>query len=141
MIIPVKKIVSMIRKSSYHNHIIQTNPRHRKEELQNTNSCKAWHEEDNLSKAINSLFAIKMIAKIDESKLLNNKTRTKLRTPKYNGSNNEQGININRTTASERTAAYVTGGLKCIFSVIKSSPKILLFLKHRTCTVWLNSSQ
>ena len=44
----------------YHNHKQQTNPLHREEEPKNTTR----HQEDKLSKAINSLFPIKMIANI-----------------------------------------------------------------------------
>ena len=46
----------MIRK--YHNHKLQTNPWHRKEEPLTITR----HQEDKLSKAISSLFLIKMIA-------------------------------------------------------------------------------
>ena len=53
------KKVSMIRK--YYNHTLQTNPRHRKEELQDTRN---WQEVKQ-SKATSSLFPIKMIAKLE----------------------------------------------------------------------------
>ena len=53
----------MIRK--YHNHTLQTNPRHREEEQQNVYSNKL-HLYDNNSKATSFLFLFsKMIAKLE----------------------------------------------------------------------------
>ena len=51
----------MIRK--YHNHILQTNPRHREEEPQNNNN----HKEDKPSNATSSLFPNKMIANLERT--------------------------------------------------------------------------
>ena len=56
----------MIRK--YHNHKPQNNPWHREEEPHNHHG----HHEDNFSKATGSLFPIKMIAKLEWTKM--NKT-------------------------------------------------------------------
>ena len=44
-----------------------------------------------------------------------------LQTPTMGVTINKKANN-NRTTALERTAAYATGGLKCIFTGTKSSP-------------------
>ena len=49
-----KTYVSMIRK--YHNNTLQTNPRHREKDQQNTDSPK--HQEDNKIKASSSLKTI-----------------------------------------------------------------------------------
>ena len=57
----------MIR--NYNNHTLQTNPRHHEEEPQNT---VTRHQEDSLSKAASPLFPIKMIAKLEGHKVLNN---------------------------------------------------------------------
>ena len=47
----------------YHNHTLQTNPRHREEELHKITR----HQEDKQSKATSSLFPIKMIAKLEKA--------------------------------------------------------------------------
>ena len=92
----LSNLVSMIRKN--YNHKLQTNP------------WKSWttikkHQEDKQSKATSSLFPIKMIAKLE--RILSDECTTKHRTitDSHNGSNNKPGINNNRTTALERTAA------------------------------------
>ena len=56
------------------------------------------HQENNESETNISLFPIKMIAKLDGHKVLNNKT--KLRTPTNNESNNKQQNNHRLTTES-----------------------------------------
>ena len=89
-----KKQVSMI--SKYHNHTLQTNPRNREEEPQNTDCHKECNQ---LS------LSLSHDAKLDRHKVLNNKARTKHRTPTANGSNNKQVFNNKGTTALERTAA------------------------------------
>ena len=48
-----------------------------------------------------------MIAKLEGHKVLNNKTRTKDRTPTINESENEQYTINNRTTVLERTVTWV----------------------------------
>ena len=88
----------MIRK--YHNHKLQTTPRHREEEplnhhetpgrqIKQSNQLSLPHQDD-----------------------CNTRTDTKQHTTKHrtitdshNGSNNKQKVNNNRTTALERTAA------------------------------------
>ena len=55
----IKKVVSIIRK--YHNHKPQTNPW----TTRRSHTCITRHQEDKLSKATCSLFAIKMIAKLE----------------------------------------------------------------------------
>ena len=70
------------------------------------------HQEDKQSKAIGSLFPIKMIAKLEWTQS-NSEHTTKHRTitESHNGSYNQQRINNNnRTTAPERTAAKASGG-------------------------------
>ena len=52
----------MIRK--YHNHTLQTNPRHYEEVPQNTNHHNTLGKQ---SKATSSLFPIKMIAKLERT--------------------------------------------------------------------------
>ena len=86
----------MIRK--YHNHTLQTTPRHREEQSQNTNSHKT------AGRATSSLFLIKVTVPQAGHKTLNNKTSIIHRTPTNNESNNKHWINNNRTTALERTA-------------------------------------
>ena len=51
----------MIRK--YHNHKLQTNPRHRKEEPRNNHDTPG--RQNKQSKATNSLFPIEMITKLE----------------------------------------------------------------------------
>ena len=70
----------MIRK--YHSNTPQTNSCYREEEQQN----KTRHQGDSSSKATSSLLPNKMIAKLDGHKELNNRTRSKHRTPTNNGS-------------------------------------------------------
>ena len=76
----------MIRK--YHNHTLQTNQRHREEEQR----AITRHQEDKRSKAISSLFPIKMISKTrKDTKQCTTKLETN--TEPHNGSNNQQQQN------------------------------------------------
>ena len=106
----------MIRK--YHNHKPQTTPWHREEEplnnhktpgrqIKQSNQLSLPHQDD-----------------------CNTRTDTKQRTTKHititdsqNGSDNEQKVNDNRTTALEPTAALATRGLKCILLVSILRPR------------------
>ena len=63
------------------------------------------HQEDKQSKATSSLFPIKMIAKLEWTQ------RNAQQTESRNGSNNQQRINNNRTTALDWTAAKAAGGV------------------------------
>ena len=72
-----------------HNHTLQTNPRHREEESQSTNS-----------KAISSLFPREIIAKLGRTLNTTQQNKYQTQKPTQNGSHNEQWININRTTAT-----------------------------------------
>ena len=92
----------MIRK--YHKHKLQTNPWHREEEPQNNHETLGRQ-----SKATSSLFPIKMTAKLEWTQ--SNAQQNRTITESHNGSNNQQRINNNRTTALEQTAAKATGGL------------------------------
>ena len=76
----------MMRK--FHNHTLQTNPRHREEELQNTNSHNTSGRQLKKNSKL-SVFPVKLIAKLEGPKILNNNARTKHRTPTYNVSNNK----------------------------------------------------
>ena len=51
--------------TKYHNHTLQTNPRRREEETQNT---VTRHPKDNKSKATSSLFLVKIFAKLEWTK-------------------------------------------------------------------------
>ena len=59
------------------------------------------HPKNNKSKAISSLFLIKMIAKLERTQSNAYQNKDQHRNPSDNG----RGINSNRTTALERTAA------------------------------------
>ena len=74
----------MIR--TYHNHTPHTNPRHRKEEPQNTDCHQT-----------SVSLTIKVIAKVDGHKILNSKTMTKQIIPINNG-NNKKTINQQHST-------------------------------------------
>ena len=89
------KKVSMIRK--YYNHTLQTNPRHREEELQDTRN---W-QEDKQSKATSSLFPVKMIVKLEMAHSNVQKTWNKHRAPQLeqqSTANQEQQNRRLRTT-------------------------------------------
>ena len=62
------------------------------------------HQEDILSKATSPLFPIKMIAKLEGTKSNVQQNIEQLQNS-HNGSNNQQQVNNNRTTALERIAA------------------------------------
>ena len=74
---------------------------------------------------------------------MHNKTKTKHRMPTLNGRYKKQRINNNRTAALERTAALAIvwgGGAKMHFTGYKSSPYILLLLKHKYCLAHMDAS-
>ena len=80
----------MIRK--YHNHKLQTSPRpHNNHETPGRQSS--------------SLFPIEMSAKLEWTQ---SNAQHRTITESHNGSNNQQQINNNRTTALEQTAAKAT---------------------------------
>ena len=81
----------MIRKN--HNHKLQTNPWHREQEPYNNHETPGRQTKQNNQ----------MIAKLVWTQSNAEKNRTI--TESHNGSNNQQRINNNRTTALERTAA------------------------------------
>ena len=61
----MEKQVSMIKK--YHNHTLQTNPRHGENQTPNNNNHKTTRRQ---SEAISSLFSIKMIAKLERMEMI-----------------------------------------------------------------------
>ena len=98
----------MIRK--YHNHKLQTTPRHREEEplnhhetpgrqIKQSNQLSLPHQDD-----CNTRMDIKKRT-----------TKHRTNTDSHNGSNNKQKVNNNRTTTLERTAALATGGLNAFY--------------------------
>ena len=95
-----KMYVSMIRK--YHNHTLQTNPRHREDKLHKIHKTPG----EQLSKATSSLFPIKMITQLKSIhrnvKLIMEQTQN----PTIGAT-----INNNRTTALERP----TPSLLCVW--------------------------
>ena len=89
----------MIRK--HHNHTLQTNPRHREEELQDTRKT------NKVKPPARSLFPsslslpIKMIAKLERAQS-NVQQNMEQNTEPHNGNKNQQRINSNRAAALER---------------------------------------
>ena len=83
----------MIKK--YHNHKLQTNPWHRKEESHNNHETP---ERQTKQKKTSYLFPIKMIAKLVLDTTWHTKQKTI--TDTHNGSNNQQRMNSNRTDSS-----------------------------------------
>ena len=77
------------------------------------------HQEDKQSKQTSSLFLIEMIAKLEWTQ-----SNAQLNIEQLqNGSNNQQRINNNWTTALERTAIKATvGGAAMHFTGTKTSP-------------------
>ena len=104
--------VSMIRK--YHNHILQTSPRHHGEEPQNIYNNNTSVRHNNNSKVNSFLFLFKMIAKLQWTECNAYQNKDMHRTSTNNWKYSKQSINNNGTFALERTAAHATGGLKCI---------------------------
>ena len=84
--------MSMIRK--YHNHILHTNPRHRKEESQKNTVTK--NLKDNKSKATSSLFIVKIIARLERTQRNEYQNKHQHRTPQTTG-----GTYNNRSTTTE----------------------------------------
>ena len=115
----------MIRK--YHNHKLHTNRWHRKEELHNNH-----RKPERQTKQSNQL----SLPNQDDCKTRTdtNKCTAKHRTitESHNGSNNQQRINNNRTTALELTAANATGGLKCIKSVANLRPRFCCWFSTKS---------
>ena len=87
---------------TYHNHKLQTNPRHREEEPHNNHETPGRETKQS-----------------NQPSPPNHKTRrgTKKRTTKHRTTTESMGVTINNksttkgTTAPERTAAQPTGGL------------------------------
>ena len=77
----------MFRK--YHNHKLQTTPWHREEEPLNHHE----HQEDKLSKAISSLFPIKMIAILEWTQSNVQQNIEQLQTP-------TMGVTINKKSTT-----------------------------------------
>ena len=117
--------MSIIRK--YHNQTLQINPRHGEEELQNAYSQKTP------GRQLKSSNQLALFSPLEGNKALNNKARTKHRTPTNKGSNNKPRINNNRTTAIERTAALATGGAKMHVTGTEPSPYICVDVKAQKC--------
>ena len=123
----------MIRK--YHNHAWQINPRHREEAPQNINSNKI-SEKNNKSKAINSFFLVKRIAKQERTPSNAYQTKDQHKTPANNGRNvnNKSTIHNNclRTDSSLNHRGR-GGGVKCILLVPNRRPVVktqTLFSSH-----------
>ena len=88
----------------YHNHKLQTNPWYHEEEPHNNHGTPGRQ-----TKQSNQLY---LPHQDDYNTIMDtNKRTTKHRiiTESRNGSNNQQRINNNRTTALKRTAAKATG--------------------------------
>ena len=89
----------------YHNHKLQTNPWHREEESHNNHETPGRQ-----TKQSNQL----SLPHRDDCKTrMDTKQRTtkhRTITESHNGSNNQQRINNNRTTALEWTGAKATAG-------------------------------
>ena len=99
----------MIRK--YHNHKLQTDPWHRKEEPHNNHETpgRQTKHDDQLSLPLRD----------DCKTIMNTKlgtTKHRTITESHNGSINQQRVSNNRTTALERTAANATEGLNAFYS-------------------------
>ena len=113
----------MIRK--YHNHKLQSNPLHRKEEPHNYDQTPRRQTKQSNKLSLPHQDDCKTRKNI-KSRITKHTTITESRI----GSNTQQRINNNRTTNLEWTVALSTVGLKC------TSPKILLLLirhKIRVC--------
>ena len=119
-----KQMCSFSRKNSmtrkYHNHTLQTKPRHYEEVSQNSNSNKISRRKRTRSLSL-SLFLVKTIetsewtpsTKHHITKQGQNHTKTNQKQnkkPRNNGSNNKQSINNDGTIALEGTAAGATRG-------------------------------
>ena len=108
--------MSIIKKN--HSHKLQTNPCHREEKPQNNHETPGRQ-----TKQSNQL----SLPHRDDCKTrVDTKQRTTAHrtiTESHNGSNNQQGINNNRTTALERTVAKATGGLNAFYLVPNLRPR------------------
>ena len=84
----------------YHNHKLQTNPWHRKEEPHNNHETpgRQIKQSNQLSLPHQDDCKTRMDIKIST-------TKHRTITDSHNGSNNKQQVKNNRTTALERTAA------------------------------------
>ena len=117
----------MIRK--YHNSKPQTTPKHPQEEPLNHHETQGRQTKQSNQSSLSHQ---------DDC---NTKTDTKQRTTKHrittdshNGSNSKQNVNNNnnnRTTVLERTAAQVTGGLKCTPLAPNLCPRFCFWLSTR----------
>ena len=103
-----QKLYFMAIRIAHHNHKLQTNPRHLEEEPHNHHKTPGRQ-----TKQSNQLsLSHRNDCKTRMDKVTHNKTITE----SHNGSNNQQRINNNRTTALERTLAKATrGGLNAFY--------------------------
>ena len=88
----------MIRK--YNNHKLQTNPRHHEEEPHNNLKTPGTHKKESYQLSLPHLDDCKTRMDIKQRT-----TKHRTITESHNGSNNQQWITNNRTTALEQTAA------------------------------------
>ena len=114
--------MSMIRKN--HNHKLQTNPWHRQEEPHNTR-----HQEDKQSKATSSLLTNKMIARLEW-------TQSNAQQNKEQLQNLTMGVTINNKSTTTEPPPWNEQQPKSLWGLMhftgtKSSPYILLMLKHK----------
>ena len=100
--------MGMIKK--YHNHKLQTNPWHRK--LEPHNNHKTPGRQTKQSNQLSLLHQDDCKTRMDTKQCT---TKQSTITESQNGSNKQQRINNNRTTALERTAAETTGGLYAFY--------------------------
>ena len=92
------------------------------------------HQEDKQSKVTSSFFPIEMTAKLEWTQ----STAQQNIEQSHNGSNNQQCINNNRTTALERTAAKGTGvqgggGVNAFYwyQIFALDSSVVVLLKHK----------
>ena len=102
------QLVSMTRK--YHNHTIQTNPQHRKENTRTITATR--YQKGNQNKANSFAFPSEMTAKLERAQCFAQQINgPNTKSPQTIGAWEQQlkqRIHINRTTALERTAAEAT---------------------------------
>ena len=95
-----KKLVSitMYLISKFHNHKLQTNPRHREEEPQNNN--KTSRRRSKHGKATSSVFPIKMIAKLE-------RTQSNTQQNMEQTQNTTMGATINKESTTTKPPPYL----------------------------------
>ena len=98
------------------------------------------HQEDKLSKATSSLFPIKIIAILEWTQSNVQQNIEQLQTP-------TMGVTINRKSTKAEPLPYngsslshwVGGGAKMHFTGTESLPQILLFLKYKKCSAYMEA--